>query len=804
MSKSARNLIIFWLIIFGVAFCAMMGKFIISAIPKAENKEIAVSVQGDDESLSIKSAQELYDVIQNYSASYSNKHFILDLEGTGTDKFDMSEFTLDRTLGTEANPFSGKFDGQGYEITNLKFDFSGTQNSATNKYVGLFGVTNGAEISNLYISGVTTFKVGSCTNLYVGAVAGNAIDTEFSYIQNVSRIVFQDDILDKNLNFGSFAGQLTNCQTVNYIVSRCASVSNAGASNLNFVSNASGIYNIGGFVGYASNAALTFCVSAFNANITFADTFRGTVNLGGIAGVVQHNASKIINYTFDNNIDIDDTNLNVNSEVNVGEVVGKINNSAVPSSGNLCYIYYHTASNNPVFGYMGAYSYVDAVSRDNIVKEINPLSSVSDYESRQWFVLGGEWDFNSVWYFTSSTGMINLQCCYGDFSVNIGTNLNSKTVVEIKDDELKTKYRYGKSAQIKFGFVEIDDGEEVIDMQKYYTLASVTKDGREANFFVLNDDEYSFQDQNYLKFETLSTGEFVLTIENINLSHWGVFDIAVTAKKFDVSVTSKLFDKNGEVDEEEIPADVSQQGGTNNEKFTIKMAYDEKATLKSSIKKDAKPCVFEGWYLVGDSEDTLISNSANLPIVFGHGIYDDSIIIYARYNDDACSVTFILDDGVKGITCGTTYYTKEELNKKPIALSKTATSMKIEIYIVSGYKFDSDEFIKSLDTYKSSDTTRPFCKHISSTEDGTFYEFILDMTTLTGDFAEKFNIDVKTTKEKVAGNAMIWYIVGGTSGVVVIAGIVVLIIILKRRSGGFGGGSSKSSFNKKGFKDMYY
>ena len=803
MSKSARNLIIFWLIIFGVAFCAMIGKFIISAIPKAENKEIAVSVQGDEETLSIKSAQELYDVIQNYSASYSNKHFILDLEGTGTDKLDMSEFTLDRTLGTEENPFSGKFDGQGYEITNLKFDFSGTQNSVTNKYVGLFGVTNGAEISNLYISGVTTFKVGSCTNLYVGAVVGNAIDTEFSYIQNVSRIVFQDDILDKNLNFGSFAGQLTNCQTVNYIVSRCASVSNAGASNLNFTSNASKVYNLGGFVGYANNAALTFCVSALNTNITFADTFRGTVNLGGIAGLVQHHASKIINYTFDNNISVDTTNLNVNSEVNVGEVVGKINNSAAPSSGNLCYIYYHTASNNPVFGYMGAYSYVDAVSRDNIVKEINPLSSASDYESRRWNLDMG-WDFDSVWYFTSSTGMINLQCCYGDFSINIGTNLNSKTVVEIKDDELKTKYRYGKSAQIKFGFVEIDDGEEVIDMQKYYTLASVTKDGKEGNSFALNDGQYSFKDQNYLKIETLSTGEFVLTIEDINLSHWGVFDIAVTAKKFDVSVSSKLFDKNGEVVEGEIPAKVSQQGGgTNNDRFTIRMAYDENATIKSSIKSAANPYTFDGWYLEGETEDTLISNSANLPIVFGHGVYNDNMSIYAKYKDDGCMVTFIMDEGVKEISCGINYPTIKESNTS-IAFPKTSSSMRIEVFIKNGYKFDANEFIKSLDTYKSSDTTSPFCTLVESTEDGTYFQFSLDMTTLTGDFAEKFNIDVKTTKEKVAGNAVTWYIVGGVSGVVVIAGIVVLIIILKRRSGGFGGGSSKSSFNKKGFKDMYY
>ncbi len=492
--------------------------------------------------------------------------------------------------------------------------------------------------------------------------------------------------------------------------------------------------------------------------------------------------------------------------MNVGEVVGKINNSAAPSSGNLHYIYYHTTSNNPVFGYMGAYSYVDAVSRDNIVKEQNALSSVSDYKSKQWYVLGGDWDFDSIWYFTSSTGIINLQCCYGDFSINIGTNLNSKAVVEIKDDELKTKYRYGKFAQIKFGFVEIDDGEEVIDMQKYYTLASVTKDGREENPFALNDGQYSFQDQNYLKFETLSTGEFVLTIENINLSHWGVFDIAVTAKKFDVAVSSKLFDKNGEVVEGEIPANVSQQGGgTNNDKFTIKMSYDDNATIKSSIKSAANPYTFDGWYLEGETEDTLISNSANLPIVFGHGVYNDNMSIYAKYKDDGCMVTFIMDEGVKEIRCGSgnQYPTIKDSNTS-IAFPKTASSMRIEIFIKSGYKFNSAEFIKSLDTYKSSDTTSPFCTLVESTEDGTYFQFSLDMTTLTGDFAEKFNIDVKTTKEKVAGNAVTWYIVGGVSGVAVIAGIVVLIIILKRRSGGFGGGSSKSSFNKKNFKDMYY
>ena len=50
-------------------------------------------------------------------------------------------------IGTQAHPFTGRFDGQGHTISN--FTVSGTENT------GFFGVIKGAIIQNLHLSGVT-------------------------------------------------------------------------------------------------------------------------------------------------------------------------------------------------------------------------------------------------------------------------------------------------------------------------------------------------------------------------------------------------------------------------------------------------------------------------------------------------------------------------------------------------------------------------------------------------------------------------------------------------------------------------
>lgn len=86
------------------------------------------------------------------------------LRSIGKDKASLSKFYLlnnDITLtkewtaiGTEEAPFTGKFDGNGYKISNLKI----TDQKA--KYVGFFGYAENASIHNLQLTNVNIEKAG--------------------------------------------------------------------------------------------------------------------------------------------------------------------------------------------------------------------------------------------------------------------------------------------------------------------------------------------------------------------------------------------------------------------------------------------------------------------------------------------------------------------------------------------------------------------------------------------------------------------------------------------------------------------
>lgn len=67
-------------------------------------------------------------------------------------------------IGTEANPFKGKFDGKGAKITNYALTVSGNKQ-------GLFGVVSGGEVRDFTVSGTITVN-----NVYthIGGAVGNA------------------------------------------------------------------------------------------------------------------------------------------------------------------------------------------------------------------------------------------------------------------------------------------------------------------------------------------------------------------------------------------------------------------------------------------------------------------------------------------------------------------------------------------------------------------------------------------------------------------------------------------------------
>lgn len=94
-------------------------------------------------------------------------------------------------LGNAASPFIGSVNGQNYSVTNV----AENRTSDSNEYdsVGLFGVTSGASISNLSLSGSFTGE----TN--VGALIGTAKNTKVTNVNilsNTSVTLFNDGDLD--------------------------------------------------------------------------------------------------------------------------------------------------------------------------------------------------------------------------------------------------------------------------------------------------------------------------------------------------------------------------------------------------------------------------------------------------------------------------------------------------------------------------------------------------------------------------------------------------------------------------------
>lgn len=82
-------------------------------------------------------------------------------------------------IGSQTYPFKGNFDGSNYAIEDIAFN-------STAKYVGLFGHTSGAKISNLTVFGTVT---GSSSSVYVaGIVAYASSGTEINNCTNYCNV----------------------------------------------------------------------------------------------------------------------------------------------------------------------------------------------------------------------------------------------------------------------------------------------------------------------------------------------------------------------------------------------------------------------------------------------------------------------------------------------------------------------------------------------------------------------------------------------------------------------------------------
>lgn len=820
--KKTLKFSIFSLIVF-LAFCGLF-LFSMPCIINNVDAEIAKS----STVITIETPEDLQAFINGYSENASDCTVLL------TKDIDMSKNSVENTIGTSEIPFIGVFDGDGYTISNLNIDFSNTaEDYVVPSYLGLFGVTNGATILDLKISGVTNITVSNSPNiLAVGTLVGKAQNTTIencdingtlNYVDNKNQEgVNEENKGIKTINAGGYVGELVDSTIKNSLY---RPDSRNGASSFSLSSIFKRDAKIGGVAGVVQNSTIMFMVSAPRLSVEIAsESFSGSTYIGGIFGTISQGNSKVINCVVEPTITI---NNNYNKTIYSGAIGGYISLPA-PYENNISYVYYN--SSLMAFGDTTNYN-----ANNNVTSVSDTIISHKDgardyFESKKWNGLYGDhWDFANT--FIIQDNNIDLQAFQGDFAIRVTTSSVSVDdniiilldtneageLVPATNNELElTSSGYNDTVQIKFKF----NANVNAKIGKYYSLSSLTLRSGETKTvasFLEGDNGYrldTMDDYDRISMSTINDEEetiYTITISGVTNNYTGLYQLNIVANKFVGKFEYRLFDKENKPVYEDIASECyvyNKTGGNQTSRsYTIDdMTYNNSYTI--ATRADSRSIYeFRGWYLeTDDGEDTPLSSSdegtenvfsnSDLAFTFGRGNFalTEDFVVYAKYVDNSCEITFDFDEGIERIvistnedaitTTGTTIKVKKQSN------------VKMELYLKEDYSFDVQRFLDIVSIYKG------VCERVDDGSNARYYQFNLDMTQLNDpSFNNVLNLSFETEVEDTTDWTLIWTIVGSClGGLVLIAIIIVVVVVVKRRKGGGGGGRTR----KASYKNMYY
>jgi hypothetical protein len=157
-------------------------------------------------------------------------------------------------------PFMGRFDGQGYTISNI------TVGDGVTPFTGMFASTYGASIRNLNLSNII---VSGTT--YVGALAGEADES------SIVGVTVASSTITLNGNSAGYAGSIIGRFLDSYAYGLKATTTTMTALGTNHTSNFAGI---GGLMG----SMIRSMIERSTARVSITADFSG---LGGIVGTMQ-------------------------------------------------------------------------------------------------------------------------------------------------------------------------------------------------------------------------------------------------------------------------------------------------------------------------------------------------------------------------------------------------------------------------------------------------------------------------------------------------------------------------------------
>lgn len=181
-------------------------------------------------------------------------------------------------IGTSNTPFSGVFDGNGYNIVNLQI------NCPYGYYLGLFGYVSGAAISNLnlcdayilgrdYIGGIVGY-VNSWVKISCCMVSGN-----ISGEQKVGGIVgYQPNYYNGSINKSINSANVVGTSDVGGIIGHSYSTDVVNCYNIGSISGNQYVGGIWGAGGYYAEASCSYSIGTITAKSNFNGCFGKSHN----------------------------------------------------------------------------------------------------------------------------------------------------------------------------------------------------------------------------------------------------------------------------------------------------------------------------------------------------------------------------------------------------------------------------------------------------------------------------------------------------------------------------------------------
>lgn len=256
---------------------------------------MAVAQAADYRTYSIDNAADLIQLAEDINSGKSYPKVVLNADITinrdvlsEDGKLNSGTFTAWTPIGTDSNPFTGTFDGQGHTISGLYI-------KGDSSYQGLFGVLSGAIVYNVTVE--DSYIYG---NSYIGAIAGYAKkETIISNCYSLNNYLYTTVTRTGGIVGWTDVSHVYNCTNSSYCYSKRCSGGIVGD-----VYSEGKIYNcinsgkieggslVGGMSGGTTSAVITNCLNIGEV--------KGYLMAGGAGSRTLTNCYSLQNSTWNN------------------------------------------------------------------------------------------------------------------------------------------------------------------------------------------------------------------------------------------------------------------------------------------------------------------------------------------------------------------------------------------------------------------------------------------------------------------------------------------------------------------------